>query len=508
MQRLKVNNCYWFVFILLGLAGTLMILFATTKNGIGVSPDTTLYFSEANKIVGLVRSGGNVGSLKILEPPLFPAVLAAIKLITGAEPYVAARYLNSILFGLVVFLSVILFKRYFASTPAFILVGTLSVLLSYSLVSVYLIALTEPLFILFVLAYIIFLNAFLIKQSRTSSILLSLSAMLAFLTRYVGAILIFVGVVCILLFTADNWKTKIKHSLFFSLIAGLPTSIWALKDFGGFTDIVSYKGSPPISLMQNIGNAMDNFLSWFLPYRVIHNNLFLIALFLAIFLSFVLIIRQFRKQGKSAKKQTMTNYGPLVILVVPYFAFLLLLIRFVIDIENRYLAPIFIPITLLILAFVRALMKLLKDRFDSKLVTIVTVVFFIGWIVIPANKALHVIEAHYTEGWGYSSITWQNSETVRYIVNNYQQCTYYSNRNDAIKYLTGLDTRLIPEKHSYMENQKTLDQIWPPEGKTCLVIFNNVDRYYLYSEEELLEVSDVTEAIQYDDGSIYVISNR
>lgn len=164
-------------------------------------------------MASLVRYSGNVGSLIIAEPPLFLAVLAMLKLLTGAEPFVIARYLNATLFGLVIFLCKFLLNRFFRTTPLFVIVGTISVLISYSLVSVYLMELTEPLFILFVLMFMFFLNSYLTKPTRTSLLWLSLSTTLAFLTRYVGAVLIVVGVICIIIFSKSNWKNKMRQSI-------------------------------------------------------------------------------------------------------------------------------------------------------------------------------------------------------------------------------------------------------------------------------------------------------
>ena len=504
----NLTKNYWVISLILGVLGTCIILFATIKNGIGVTPDTTLYFSVANNMANLVRYGGDAGTLIIAEPPLFPAILAILKLVTGAEPFVIARYHNAIIFGVVVFLSGLLFKGFFASTPIFFLVGTVSVLISYSLVSVYLMAMTESLFILFVLMFILFLNSHLTKPTKQSLLLLSLSAMSAFLTRYVGAVLIFVGVICIVLFLAENWKDRIRKSIIFSLIAGLPTSLWVVKDLMAFTINVSGKTPAKYSPFQNLGNALDNILSWFVPYRVIHSRIFVIGFCLVVALMVFFLLSNYLRRDREKNHKVLRLYGPFVVLIVSYFSFLLLLNRFVVDLENRYLAPMFIPISLLILAFVKAFADLLKDKFNSRIGTLFTIFFCVAWIIIPINKTIHIIEEHYREGWGYSSITWQKSKTIQYVVENYQNCTFYSNRKDAIKYLTGLDSKLIPVKLSGEENQKSLEEVWPPETNTCLVIFKSVNRYYLYTEEELLSVSDIQETIHFDDGTIYILRGR
>ncbi len=499
---------YWLISLILGVLGTCTLFFATTKNGIGVSPDTTLYFSVANDMANLVRYGGDAGTLIIAEPPLFPAVLALFKLVTGAEPFMIARYLNAITFGFVIFLSGLMFNRFFGSTPLFFIVGTISVLISYSLVSVYLMALTEPQFILFVLMFMFFLNSHLTKPKKMSLLLLSLSAMLAFLTRYIGAVLIFVGVICMLLFLTVNWKERIRQSVIFSLMAGLPTSLWVVRDINSFTKNVSSTIPPKYSLLQNIGNALDNILSWFVPYRVIHNRIFLIVLCFLVGLFASFLIWDLLKKDRKVNQKVLLFYGPLVVLIVSYFAFLLLLIRFVVDVEDRYLAPIFIPIAILILGTVRGGISLVRNHVNSKLVALFTVVIIIAWLVIPINKSVHVIDKHYWEGNGYSSRTWQESGIVQYIVENFQECTYYSNRNDAIKYLTGLDTKLIPVKFSSEGEPIPVEEIWPPRGKTCLVFFDNINRYYMYTKEELLAVTDVKDTIQFDDGIIYIITGR
>jgi hypothetical protein len=85
---------------LAALAGAL-VLFATRRYGINISPDSTYYLAAAR---GVVRGAGVVGlngAPLSLFPPGLPWVLAGAAAV--GDPVTVARWFNAVLFGTSVF---------------------------------------------------------------------------------------------------------------------------------------------------------------------------------------------------------------------------------------------------------------------------------------------------------------------------------------------------------------------------------------------------------------------
>ena len=210
-KSFKFSEKYWLFLIILGLIGTCMILLATRRYSAGVTPDSVLYISVARNIAnGSGITTWNSDPL-ISEPPLYPIILAVVNYVFKIDPLLSARFVNALLFGLIIYLSGLIFKKHLKSSPALVLLGTAFVLVSRTLVDVFLQTWTEPLFICFVLLTLLFYERYIEKRNTTSLVLLSLSTSLASLTRYMGIVLILTGIVYILFFNRDNLATKIRH---------------------------------------------------------------------------------------------------------------------------------------------------------------------------------------------------------------------------------------------------------------------------------------------------------
>jgi len=142
-------------FVMLGLMGALLVLLSTSRYGVGMSEDSVAYTSCARNLMSgdgyTCHYSCQDSTAFVLWPPLFPTLLAALGK-AGIAPLVGARFLNAIVFGLIVFASGQLFRMHMRSTALAIL-ATTSVLLSVSLLNVSVFAWTEPLFTLLTILF-------------------------------------------------------------------------------------------------------------------------------------------------------------------------------------------------------------------------------------------------------------------------------------------------------------------------------------------------------------------
>ena len=195
---MKNNNVFRRILLgILGIIGSGVVLLLTYQHGSGITPDSVSYISAARSLAnghGFITYNGE---FLVFQPPLYSIILALIKNIFSIDPLISAGYLNSLLFGLIVFISGLFFLKHLKSFILVIL-GTLSVLISYAIVQSSLMTLSEPLFIFLLLLFFHYVDAYQKEHNIYSLILFSLAAALACLTRYTGIIIILTGLINII----------------------------------------------------------------------------------------------------------------------------------------------------------------------------------------------------------------------------------------------------------------------------------------------------------------------
>jgi len=209
-----------FVVILLGiaLAGAWSVK-ASTPFGLGMDPDSGLYIMGARNLLagnGYSKfSGTDEFRLITIEPPLYSLTLAAIGL-TGLDAIRAARLLNILLIGLdlLLFAGLIYYET---RNKSLTILAALLFLFSTPLFVRYTWALTEPLFMTFLLGCIFIYYRYLRTRGALWVVLLGIGTSILYLTRYAGIFLAAVWLPAILLVSLP--QARMKHALLY--LAGL-----------------------------------------------------------------------------------------------------------------------------------------------------------------------------------------------------------------------------------------------------------------------------------------------
>ena len=147
------------LFAVMGLVGVAIILIATSNFGAGLTPDSIGYLAATRSLLagkGVLWYNGDPIDI---WPPLYPVMLAIVNKVFGVDFLASVHVINAIFFGLIVYLSGILFFNYLVSVPSLAILGSIYVLLSNSLFSVSVMAWSEPVFILCVLLFILSIDA-------------------------------------------------------------------------------------------------------------------------------------------------------------------------------------------------------------------------------------------------------------------------------------------------------------------------------------------------------------
>ena len=215
--------------LLLALIAPVLALVRTGLHGIALHGDSVRYLAVARNLTAGMGYTHFDGTPLTGWAPLYPTLLALLDLALGVDPLSGARFLDAAVFGLFVFFSGLLFQRYLKE-PFLIVVGTAFVLLAPDMLRLSTYGLSEPLFLLLTVIFLLGLNRYINKNSLLTLFLTAIAVGLACLTRYIGVTLILAGAVAILLNRRCTVRARIQHLLLFCAVASLPLALWAFRN--------------------------------------------------------------------------------------------------------------------------------------------------------------------------------------------------------------------------------------------------------------------------------------
>lgn len=369
MRRLRFDNFTWFLVALTAL-GAGSILLRQVNHGVGIELDSTIYISVARNFLdghGFVQWLNKEPYL--FYPPLYPAVLVGASLF-AFDPHTVAGPVNAAIFGLTIFIGGRWLRRRIESR--FLSVwGCLALALSPPLAAVAYTAMSESLFILFVIVSLIYTHRFLEMSSGTALIWASVFAALACSTRYVGVTLIMATLPLLLLQRGPALGAKMKQMAAYALITSAPLCLWMLRNvlitenskaFSGHRGVAVDVPRSPEVLAKIVAIASDRlnglgkwgFLD--LPmgdFRLIVATLTGVSL-LALTAYLIILFCK--------RKMVWNNHRPFQVFgtfAVVYFASLLVISTVIyVDKGNRHLAVMYIP---LLFTAILALDRFLSD---------------------------------------------------------------------------------------------------------------------------------------------------
>lgn len=498
----------------LSLVSAGIIILANFQYGVEIGFDSVWYISAARN---LADGNGYVifdNSPLIVKPPLYPILLETIGFLTRMDPLVAANIINPVLFGLIVYISGLLFLKVLPSSPILAFLGTASLIVSLPLVEISSMARSDLLFVFLLVLCLFFLYNYLETKNTKPLLFLSLSVALACLARYVGVVLILTGALSILLTRYDNPKAKYTHFLIFSFISTLPLAIWAVRNFVISGTLFGGRAAPLYTLSENISFAFYKIMHWYLPDRFIFSRPILVLM--SVILGFMAGVSFALANApiKTLIKQTRPFLVGLFLVVIGYTAFLIIssTTTYYDQIDNRLLAPIAVPLNLLLFPVIEATFKPFKTRFAAKTIDLLVAGGIILCLLYPARTTAAVVNYLSHEGSGYLSRSWRNSATIQYLrENDLSDCTVYSNGAEAIYINIDHKVKRTPAKSwggSAIDDLSSLEDTWPQEDPVCIVWLNRLSSPAFFTPDELISVTNIEKITHLDDGSIYLVSRK
>ncbi|MFV2045151.1 MAG: hypothetical protein ACC700_18195 [Anaerolineales bacterium] len=512
---IALSTNYRLSLVLLSLFGTVFVLLSTIRYGAGLSPDSVTYIGAARNMIAGVGIISYNGAPLVAQAPLYPALLALVGKIIGADPLLFAHIVNALLFGLIVYLGGLLTFKYLSSSPFTALMGTLAIVFSIPLFHVSGWAWSEPLFISFVLLSLIFAHSYLEKDDVTSLMLFSSSVALSSLTRYIGVTLIFWGALIILIFQRDSPKNRIAHLALFTLISALPIGLWLIRNYAISSTLFGPRASSTFTFFQNLAFVFNGLLYWYIPRRIAEHRIIMAVVGGGVSLYIGLSLRG----SWQGMKVRLRQINPVILFALIYTTFLVITSTTTAydQINNRLLSPIYVPLTLLLLISAQALVDPYQRRFSKKIVNTILLIGITVWLVYPIRSTILNAVNLISNGQGYSGRAWTESETVQYLLQHRtseSECTFYTNGPDAAYLLADLATKRSPNSRTSTNSPEVVNDIdnlrgvWPDQSNACLIWFDKIGRKYLFTIDELRAIANIDLIALLEDGAIYSIARE
>jgi hypothetical protein len=512
MKPAEATFGYKTLLLILSLSGVVIVLLSTSLYGAAVSPDSIYYISAARNIIagnGLVSF---YGTPFIAWPPLYPIVLAIPGLIFHTDPLSSASVINAIIFGLTTYFTGLLFARYLTSSPVYAFMGVILVMLSNILQDLATKAWSENLFILLTIITLLYLEKYMLKRTWSSLIILSISAGCAYLTRFIGVSLIMSGAITLFLLPWDKVRARFKAAFIFTSISSAPIAILIVRNY--FIDGTPFGNRTPggPSFSENLELLFSTLINWgYFPTKSIPSKLF----FLFLFTLLVVIFISFLSKSIFAKiKFTHALVNPVTIFILLYLSFLLYTTSsFVIDpISERFVSPIYIPVTLLFLVIIDLLLEPARGKISIVIVNAILVSSLTIWVLSsPLKGTIRNTRYWMKEGTGgYTSNEWRNSELIKYIQSIHLEPgqVVYSNEGEILYILTNIICDPVTINITRTDNKITGDKVktisdWNIADNNYFIWFSKYPDSCPYSKNELDNSINLIKIKEVSDGTVY-----
>jgi hypothetical protein len=423
--------------------------------------------------------------------------IAVMKLLTGLELLDAVRALNALLYGAAVLLTGYLAAEHLDDDPLLRIFGLVLTTASFSLLKIFAMAWSEPLFIVLSLLFLIVLGTGSRMEGFKAILALGTIGGLATLTRYSGIALLFLGAIVVFRRGSAQLWSRTAQVLVYAAIASSPFLVWLARNHQLTGTATGSRTAFAMTLGTAISTTSFVLVVWFLP---------LVAGVAAVSVLAARSSTNLVVWWRSVQRY-MQSSAYLLLFVAVYLVFLVTtgLWGGLTYIDDKYLAPIYIPALLILLRFLLVQTVLLTGRparRPRQLLVLVTLSIPVLYSLISVRLPLSQWSRYGVDG--YTSKSWLESPTIEHLEHNPTLFSglVYSNAPDAVHFLLNRRTEYVPNRED--ATLSGLEAAWPRE-RAYVIQFEMVDRSYLYTIDELEEVSTVTLVREFDDGVLYEV---
>ena len=298
-----------------------------------------------------------------------------------------------VIFGLIIFVSGLLFYKAYPDRILFAYIGSIFMASSVAVMDACASVLTDPLFMLFVVLFLLAVRSFAENQKSIHLFWMGLITCLALLERYTGLVLLLTGALFLIYFYGKHYFQGLFKSALFSLSA-LPVVLWSIfHNYSVSKRPFAY--NPAVNAAGNFYWTVVKILYWFFPYNIIQ-RITPFGLAIAIVLILVLLNR-LPAWSRWFKKLIRRANSANVILILIYLGVLIFYTDYYATNSlgfQRYHIVLIPPLLIVLFAVYE---ELILPRFGTpmKVKDGILIAVFILWLIYPFLQ----IRAYEQEVW-------------------------------------------------------------------------------------------------------------
>lgn len=435
--------------LLLGILGVGIVLLRQTNYGVGLMVDSLTHTSTAES---LLRGEGFITAWNSRpqqgQPPLYALWLSLFATLDVTNKYsivVYTGYAGAVIFGLTI-LAAIGWIAVRVKSRMMVIVGGSICALSPFLGDLFYLALTETLFILVVVLSLFVLDRFLSSNKRSMLILAASFSASAWLTRHLGVTVIISSILVLMTRSGSTFRQKLNSIAIYSSISILPSSLWMLRNYIVLGQLRERYWSTGFDWITSLNLTSSEIIKWLvgtigLGYlnRSSERLGMDVAILRIMFLGFVVaavglgLIFLYRR---GIRIDTRGLVVPIFFVSVYSVALVASLILTDVDVEIRYLSPLYVPVVVVIMVALGQYCNVLSTNRQSMLklpkLKLVIVASLFLHLVLMVSSSYDQIRTWRKQGFGYSSKQWIDSETVGYLESSPMSGQIYSNEARAV----------------------------------------------------------------------------
>ncbi len=259
---------FYYLLAIISVLGGLAVYAATSQWGPGLSTDGARYLSTAESLAAGRGLLDYLGEPLVNWPPLYPAIVALVHKLSGADVMVVAQTINIFVFGAIVALSGIFTLRALPGQYTFALFATLVVASSRALVETAANVSSDPLFMLCLLLWLLAAQQYAAARNPRSFWQMALLAAAGCFLRYAGSSLVIAGGLLVLWAWRHQWRQGLLHAAAYGALSAGPIGLWAMFHNYRLTGILlgTHQPAYPPGLFVA---AIEKVASWFVPERIL-----------------------------------------------------------------------------------------------------------------------------------------------------------------------------------------------------------------------------------------------
>lgn len=466
------------------------LLWFLTPHGLGTNPDTAVFIGTARNVLegrgfAYQNQDGELAAMTHF-PPLYPLLLATSAIGDGDVVH-GARWLNILLLGLLVITTTytafyLLRSLRLALLTAILMAG------SYSVVKVYLMALSEAPFLCLLLVAILCLVFYRRRPRLRYLVVAAVSLSLATMVRYAGVAAVVAAVACLLLLPGRSLRGRLRDATLLGVIGLLPLLMWFARNQmlvdGDAARAIAFH---PITL-DRLYMGIGTIAGWMIPGIEATRGWAVIFVFVGVSMITAVacwVSPRDTRLGEFIWITALFNTVYIVFLVVS-----LSVADMQTPLDYRILAPAFVP---WLISFV-GLLKLLGERWlHVKYIRLAPMAPALIMLIFNLQAIVYIGSESRTAGLGYANREWADLSILQHVAELPEKTTVYSNAPDLIYLYTERYSRFVPHKYAPTTGESNPDytlelaamQEALSEKTSVLIYFDWVERDYVPTLQEL-----------------------